>query len=266
MKTGIIFFTGTGNSLRTAMKLKEQLERKGDIVELIDISKHKQLTLEKYEKVGIVFPIYCLGIPSIVKSFIKNNNFESQKYIFAIANCGSDSGIAFNQINKLLKKNKQKLKSTLTIRNGANNNLFINIPGTSQVLSEKAQEEAYKLATEEIVKISEYIAKQEVSLEPQLKLLDFIKSSLAHNIFMSGLKNYPKKFTTTNDCKQCGKCRSNCPVNNIENGIKWSSKCEACLRCFTICPNNAIRHGKMSDPRMFKKFHIKEDVKEFIYG
>lgn len=266
MKIGIYFFTGTGNSLRSVKILKEELEQKSNKVDIIDISKTKDVNIDTYDKIGIVFPIYCLGIPSIIKTFIRENNFAYNQYIFAIANCGSSSGIAFSQINNILKKDKKRLNLSLTIRNGANNNLFINIPGTSKLLSKEEQIIAYNKSKKDLIAISDFIHNSKDKNTNKLNFSEYIKSYLAHYIFMKGLKKYPSKFRTTNKCKKCGMCVKNCPVGNIDEGIKWNSKCEACLRCFTICPNKAIEHGKMKDSRMFKRFKIEEDVKGYIYG
>jgi ferredoxin len=52
------------------------------------------------------------------------------------------------------------------------------------------------------------------------------------------------RFTTTDDCIQCGLCTEDCPWGAIDFNdcrIRNYSKCMICYRCFKNCPVNAIQ-------------------------
>jgi len=68
-KKTIFYFSGTGNSLQVSKDIAEQL---GDI-ELISIPNiiNNDIIQVQAESIGIVFPVYMLGLPLIVEDFIK---------------------------------------------------------------------------------------------------------------------------------------------------------------------------------------------------
>lgn len=98
MNTTIYYFSGTGNSLKVAKDLSEQLEDS----KIVQICKNNMSILKdtQSEKIGFVFPVYFSGIPVMLKSFMENLQVGKHNYVFAIATCGGSVGTSFNQIKK----------------------------------------------------------------------------------------------------------------------------------------------------------------------
>ena len=68
----IFYFSGTGNSLYAAQKLHEA--EKGELIDMAGALNEKRFEYElsEGEKVGIVFPVYFYGLPTIVAEFMDN--------------------------------------------------------------------------------------------------------------------------------------------------------------------------------------------------
>lgn len=86
MKTNLFFFSTTGNSLTVAKDIAAKLPETQifSIPKVID----KAIDLNA-DNIGLIFPVYFLGMPRIVIDFI--NKLESSKtiYIFAVCTCGA---------------------------------------------------------------------------------------------------------------------------------------------------------------------------------
>lgn len=84
MSTTIYFFSGTGNSLKIAKDLSNQLEDS----KIIQISE-KNLSITNdtsSDKIGFVYPIYFNGLPAMVKKFIESLQFNKDVYFFCNSN------------------------------------------------------------------------------------------------------------------------------------------------------------------------------------
>ena len=91
------------------------------------------------------------------------------------------------------------------------------------------------------------------------KVAAYISEGTSGNLVLKG--NYPfvkkgydpkvhldfpphPRFTTGDDCNQCGLCADECPWGAIDSHdcrIRNYSKCMICYRCFKNCPVNAIQ-------------------------
>ena len=65
MKIVIYYFSGTGNSLKIAKDLSNKLEG----CELVPIAKlwEHDIIIPRSEKIGLIFPLYAMGCPSIIR-------------------------------------------------------------------------------------------------------------------------------------------------------------------------------------------------------
>ena len=87
----IYYFSGTGNSLSVAKDIADILPNT-DLVR-IDLTKlQKRVSIESYEQIGIVFPVYSYHIPKLVVEFLKTLQFNTNQYVFGIATCGAVAG------------------------------------------------------------------------------------------------------------------------------------------------------------------------------
>src|SRR5512137_1002477 len=116
MKTIIYYFTGTGNSLAAARKICGHL---GDC-ELVSIASLATTTGEIHagsERVGIVSPVYYLGLPSIVTEFINSLDLSRNGYCFAVLTMGGFGASALHQLDDLVfARNNRHLDAAFTVR------------------------------------------------------------------------------------------------------------------------------------------------------
>lgn len=77
----ILYFTGTENSLYVAKKIG------GELISIPQAMKNKEFEYGD-DKIGIVYPTYCLRPPKMVIEFMKQVKLKSQ-YIFMIYTFGN---------------------------------------------------------------------------------------------------------------------------------------------------------------------------------
>ena len=93
----ILYFTATGNNLYVAKRIGDEYY---SIPKLI---KEGIFDFED-EKIGIVFPVYNIGVPKIIEEFLNKVRLKS-KYIFGITTYGAFSGAATRHLLEIGKKN-----------------------------------------------------------------------------------------------------------------------------------------------------------------
>lgn len=239
MSTTIYFFSGTGNSLKVAKDLSNQLEDS----KLVQISKDNlSITSDtSSDKIGFVYPIYFNGIPVMVKKFIENLEVNKSAYIFTVATFGASAGISFNQIDDILNKKGVSLSASFKVT----------MPGNYQVMyspaTEEKQAKLFKSANEEMLKISASIKRNE-EVKSNVKA-GAIKKAVFGLLYSTLFKpnDKDKNFWTTEKCNGCGTCSKVCPANNIDiidGKPQWKHKCEQCVACMQWCPQKSIQYKK----------------------
>jgi len=113
MRTEIYYFSGTGNSLRVARELQRRITD-SDLIPIVRcLSKEKVKTSS--DKIGFVFPCFCLTIPIPLYDLLNKIDLSSAKYIFAICTHGGSFSQAFNFMNKLLNKQDKIINCQINI-------------------------------------------------------------------------------------------------------------------------------------------------------
>jgi len=251
MKTTIYYFTGTGNSLKIAGDIASQLGETS-LVPVQNAMKEKSAFSE--DRIGLVFPVYMWGMPSIVSEFVKKLKIGKDKYVFAVVTCGGIPGAALLQLSKALKKQGVKLSAGFAIQMPGNY-----IPMYGAVSPEK-QNKHFEKAVEKVKKIVEIVKKNGVC-KPEASnfIINTLGSGIVYNLSMSHIHTMDKSFSVLDKCNSCGICVKVCPVENIklENGKPvWQGKCEQCMSCIQWCPVEAIQYGKKTQGR--KRYHHPE--------
>jgi len=242
MKTVIYYFTGTGNSYAAAARLRDSL---GDCTLVPIASLPDDRIIPDARRIGIVCPIYDLGLPEIVDSFARRLDTRETDYVFAVLTMGGIGVSALHQLNRILKERGRGLEGAWTVAMPCNFVPLMRPPEGAK--KEKILDRANGI----IDTIAGRIERGEkVSPAPS----PF--SSLLWHIFYPGyiqhIETLDEKFWVTDDCIFCGTCAKVCPVENIEmvDGMpKWLHRCQLCMGCMHFCPTEAIQWGSRTENR-----------------
>lgn len=240
MGTNLYYFSGTGNSLKVAKDLAQNL---GDtnIISIRSVIKNSVIE-DTADRIGIIFPVYMWGLPLIVKRFVEKFFPKNNTYLFAITTYGSMPATTLPQINKLLKKKNLKLSSGFGIL----------MPGNYTprygALPEEKQQNMFSNEKQKIQEIAKVIRNNQIRrIEKNNFLINFIFSTIIYKLGSTQIPKMSKDFWVEDKCDGCGICVKVCPVKNvrlIEGKPKWRYKCEQCLACLQWCPQEAIQFGK----------------------
>lgn len=230
----IYYFSGTGNSKFVAEKLAHLLNEQLYSITDDDIKADSSL--------GLVFPIYAWGMPSVVEQFIKKLKECKAQYVWAVMTCGDDMGFTDKLLDKALRAaTPLHLNASWSVQMP---NTYVCLPGfdidDKALADAKIEKTIAKLPT-----IAEAIRQQQSVTDVNRGPMPYTKSYVLRAVFNATLVT-DKYFHTNDDCSHCGKCVKNCPLHNITEDIKWKGNCCGCLRCYHACPKHAIEFGKFT--------------------
>jgi NAD-dependent dihydropyrimidine dehydrogenase PreA subunit len=265
----IYYFSGTGNTWWASLKLKEELEKHENTVEMYSLEnnllKEKDFTRQKIENIDhiiIGFPIYGSDLPENMEKFIYDlPNVSDKKKITTFCTQSRFSGNG----NIFFKKNIENKGYTLL--QSFQLNLTTNFHVAMFPFSLFKPAKNYKLerkknnVDKKIKKIVHYIQENKKYIEGK-KIYQVLLGNLQRCIFKRNKKKLSKKFIFSHDrCIKCKLCVQNCPTKNLilkETAkliLKRKKTCLLCFRCYNFCPTRAINFGKENkNPYKYKRY------------
>jgi ferredoxin len=232
VSTIIYYFTGTGNSLKIAKDISQNIPDSEIRSIPAVLAQSKDIPVDS-ENVGIVFPVYVDGIPVIVERFIGSLKLNQNTYIFAVSNYGGSAGGSLLQIEDLLVERGCRLAAAFGIK----------MPDNTQILfppsSPEEQLRDFERETLAAKKIAQAVI-QNADTNKSRPRSRYQRPHPFNPIEMS------KKFYSDDQCNGCAICESVCPVGNIVLEAmrpRWQDRCEMCLACMQWCPEQAIQFG-----------------------
>jgi ferredoxin len=237
----IYFFTGTGNSLKVAKDLANNL---GDC-ELVPMAKiwEEEDLASTARKVGFIFPLYYSGLPKIVYDFIERIDLTRAEYFFTIVtSAGGINELPLQQVNALLKAKSPSKSLDAGFLVTMPNNYIIGF----DIHSEQQQKEFFKEEGRKIKEISKIVKNEKRNLNREVFEKKLGREEKFNAKFREAVNESDKNFYIEDTCNSCGICEKVCPVNNIImiDGVpEWQHNCQQCLGCINICPEKAIQHG-----------------------
>jgi len=272
----IFYFTGTGNSLYVAKKIQES--EGGELIDMgIALNEKKfHYKIEKGEKIGLVFPVYFMGLPPIVAEFVKQLNLETNEtpFIYTVITCAVLVGNADKDLTKLFESKNLQLNSSYSVKMPDNYVMvFENIIATMIAghYYGKDINSALDTAEKQIEELIESVKKEEKGYFAKQGFAPIPTFSSLYYGFYGIIRN-TKKFYATEKCTNCGQCERVCPskVIQMKDGkpVWIKEKCSHCTACINRCPSQGIEYGKSTKKRErylnpYIKFKDHENKSEF---
>jgi len=234
MKTEVYYFTGTGNSLWIARKIRERLE---DSI-LVSIPNVINDAAEfSGEVVGIVSPVYMYNMPHLVADFI--GKLKSAEYIFFVFSGAGDPGTGIKKTLKLFEENKLKLSSVFNVPMPSNYTPYGYPP-------EQKQNKLFSNADKKVHEIVEIVRKRGSHIDSSHSSFfrNYVHPGILYQLGYGRINVLDKSFLTDENCNGCSLCQKVCPVNNItmkDNKPAWNNRCQQCYACLQWCPKESIQ-------------------------
>jgi len=245
MKTIIYYFTGTGNSLAAAKVISAHL---GDceLVSIASLAGSVAEIVPAADRVGIVCPVYDLGLPSIVAEFVDRLGLARVGYCFAVLTMGGFGVSALHQLDRLVfTRNNRHLDAAFVVKMVGN---FVPLYDPAKGAK---REKLLADANTRFTVIADSIDKGLI-VRPGIALLSALLKRFVYDGFIQHIHDADKNFIADEKCTSCGTCAKVCPVKNIdivEEKPVWKHHCELCCACIHFCPVAAIQYGPKTKTR-----------------
>lgn len=280
MYTDIYYFTGTGNSLAAARDLAKRLS--ASLTPIPSAIERERVNTEA-ERIGVVFPVYHQGVPSIVRRFIQKIDNIDKKYVFAVCTYGDSPGISMEYLDGIIRTEGGRLAAGFSVHMPYN---FITPSVTlkdffrSFILRGIPEEKRNKLFADWEIQVAEICRSIEQGkagiLETKANTIEHLvdtlnlRETLQKNAWLkiAGFKGHTDLpfreslqvmdfgFSCDDRCNRCGVCSKVCPVGNIETTEGrpvWRHHCELCFACLQWCPKESIQFSKRT--RQGQRYH-----------
>jgi len=248
MRTIIYYFSATGNSLKVAKDLAQELGE-ADIVPITKALGSDEA--DSFDTVGIIFPVYMFGLPLIVADFLKKIKIKNAAYVFCVATFGGLQGRALGMARDILKQRAIQLGAGFAVRMPGN---YIPLSGAQ---SQEQQKKMFSKESERVKEIAVYArGKKQGIMQEQPFLPNFLLYKLLYKGGSRMIPSSDRDFWFTDACTKCGLCAKVCPVANIklqDGHPQWLHHCQHCMACLQWCPVEAIQYKKTTLGR--KRYH-----------
>jgi len=240
MNSELFFFTGTGNTLYLAKELRARLGG-AKLTSIAGLLGEGRISTEA-EVVGILFPIYFLNLPRIVRAFVARLDSLRAEYAFALDTCGQRDGGALSIVRGLAARGGLRLDAGFRVI----------LPDNSIVFPTRPELHApmFAAAAGNLDRIAARIAAREPGFDPNPGTAGSLVG-YAMKGFCEGVLGFKDLRFDAARCTGCGVCAEACPVSNIamEGSTprrESAEKCESCFACVHRCPAKAIRFRRQS--------------------
>jgi ferredoxin/flavodoxin len=256
MKTTLLWFSGTGNSLYVAKRLAEEIDGECELVPFAQLVGIEPI---RADRVGLVFPVYGWGAPNLVARRIGEGlPLEGNPLMFSVVTCAASRGATLYQVKRLLKADGRKLAGGFVVTMPENYPPMGGPPGTEGI------ERILADADRTIGRIAERINAGKMSVPKRSTLMRAI-SRVVNHLASGHWSGADRNFTADETCTSCGRCEAICPVGDVklvDGRPTWQGHCEQCFACLHWCPVSAIQYGQKtrSQPRYHHAGVTAEDM------
>ena len=231
----IYYFSATGNSKHVAGRLAESLNE--SITSVLDVL-GKGIAVD--DRLILVYPNYCGGVPSVIREFLQKNIFQISKeaQLILVITYGNNTGASASIATKYFKKNTgHSFDAMYSVKMPDNWTPVFDLTNAEEVaeINRKADEEL-----DGIIRKIKIGTKGDYVNDKLPKFAEFVYPGFYKSLSKTS------HLHVEESCIGCGLCAKNCPVNAIEmkdGNPAWTKKnCAMCLGCLHRCPKFAIQY------------------------
>ena len=241
----IFYYSATGNTKYAAGYLGALLNERS--INILDTPEDFAFPADE-ETIGLMFPIYCWGIPPVVRRFIEKFPFHkvsNDRYLWGLCTCGDEAGTAMRQLDGLVEACRGRKPDALWSL--IMPNTYVLLPGfdVDSADVEKAKLESAPQKLEEIA--TRIMEKATGVYDVTEGCVPRLRSAVFPVFKKWGVNT--KWWHVSETCVGCGKCASSCPAANIrlvDSRPEWGTNCYSCCACYHICPTRAISYASFT--------------------
>lgn len=238
MKTVFVVFTGTGNTLKVARDLAASLPEDTEIIRLSHRNFPEEIVADR---VVILYPVYCFGLPAMVDGWLGLVRFPEKPLVYGVATYGGLLCAAGRMFKKRI--------AGRGFRFGGH--FAVHMPGNCvsayAIASSEKQRKMFEKEAAAAEKIAAIIGAGKIrGVKTNLGPLGRLMSGKVYPSFMKDVHRSAKRYTVTSACTGCKLCTEVCPAGNIwmeEKRPVFGERCEACYACLHLCPVACIQDG-----------------------
>jgi len=233
MENVIFYFSGTGNSLRTAIGIAERI---GGAQVVSVRCAEEQVSAENADTIGFVCPVYEWDMPGTMKRFVQRLRINPNAYLFLVATYALIHGRTFETMEELLSEKGAHLNYGTALRCVASQcTAYAPFPPEALMIP---------YMEKRIGRVGDDIAKKKNKAYPTMGWLTRKLYPRFMAPYMEVEREYDKGFYTDARCTGCGICVKVCPTRNIavrDGHPEWRHRCHGCMACVAYCPAKAIQ-------------------------
>lgn len=235
----LYYFSGTGNTEHSALRIADALGKRGQVVRTLALSRDSQPLPEKPDRLVLAYPTYAWRPPALVARFIARLP-KGDGTIAAVFT--ADGGGSFGSVvaaDKLLRRRGYRTITMAAAHYPVN---WVEMMPTPTGEARLKAVERGVADTDAFIRALE----AEEPVERERSGMDFLLNLIGLMFGAMGRHFLGKLFIADEDCTSCGLCARSCPAGAIVLGKgraarpRWTWGCESCNRCMNLCPTRAI--------------------------
>jgi len=254
LKVAIFQFSGTGNTYYISQLIQQEMREKRIICDLYAIESLRESNhlVDHYDVIGLGYPVYGSSIPDIVRKWIDQLRFRTDKrgFVFCTQMMFSGDGAAYG--GRLLRKKGYKIYVQEHF-NMPNNITDYKIFRTKKSINYE------KIEKRNMDKVKKYVKnilleKKHLKGSNLISLMLGLTQRVPYVLLEKRMMNHA--ILLEPNCILCGKCVELCPTKNfviLDEKLRVKNRCILCYRCINYCPVQALHINKRT--RVNRPYH-----------
>jgi flavodoxin/ferredoxin len=244
MKTLIICFSQTGNTLKLAESILEGVKDATGSCDFVNMADVDQKVLADYDLIGLGCPVFYYQEPYNVREFMEGLPELERQHWFVFCSHGSVLGLTLLSITERLERKGATVIGSHHTYSDATVPFYPYPTVTTGHPDAQELQEARDFG-KEIAQCSQAVARGDTGCitKPAPVTEDWVpeQAAMLTSEFMSQVM--PRLSINTETCIECGDCQDACPVDGIDIEVdppRIQEPCIFCWCCAKICPTCSI--------------------------